>query len=221
LTTISDLFYLEDDKMPRKRYSKYKKPPTETKQPSNEVLEDTLATFTKIQQRQTKTNIETSKSIPKSKKIVILPAIAIVVSIIFVSMFFFNPPGSNSPPQPGTGEQIGSTIQIEISDITSTAKFYSYNDNGVSIRYFAVRGTDNLVRVAIDACDVCYTEKKGYTQVSNNMRCKNCGKNFAIDNLGTDNLQGGCWPSYLPVTTETEVISIEISDLSLKRFMFA
>ncbi len=221
MISISHLFCLEDDKMPRKRYTKYKKPPTETKQPSNEVLEDTLATFTKIQQRQTKTNIETSNSIPKSKKIVILPAIAIVISILFVSMFLFNPPGSNSSSQTGTGEQIGDTIQIEMSDITNTAKFFSYNDNGVSIRYFTVRGTDNLVRVAIDACDVCYTEKKGYTQVGNNMRCKNCGLDFVIDNLGVDNQEGGCWPSYLPVTTETEVISIEISDLSLKRFMFA
>ena len=207
--------------MTRKRYSKYKKPTTETKLPSNEVLEDTLAIFAKVQQRHAKAKIETSNSMPKSNKRVILTAMPIVIIILFASMFFFNPPGSNSSPQTGTGEQIGDTIQIKISDITNTAKFFSYNDNGISIKYFVVKGTNNLVRVAIDACDVCYTAKKGYTQENSNMKCKNCEQEFAIESLGTDNIEGGCWPSYLPIKTEAETISIKISDLRLKSFMFA
>ena len=108
-----------------------------------------------------------------------------------------------------------------MTDITNTAKFFSYNDNGVTIRYFAAKGIDNLVRVATDACDVCFSEKKGYVQAGTFMKCINCGQEFAIDNLGTKNLQGGCWPSYLPFTTDTENIVIKITDLSQKRFMFA
>ena len=110
---------------------------------------------------------------------------------------------------------------MKTTDITNTAKFFRYNDNGVTIRYFAARGTDNLVRVATDACDVCFTEKKGYVQAGTAMKCINCGQVFSIDNLGTENLQGGCWPSYLPFTTDTENIVIKISDLSQKRFLFA
>ncbi len=207
--------------MTRKRYTKYKKSTTETKLSSNEVLEDTLALFEKVQQRHTKAKIETTNSIPKSNKKVILPAIPIAIIILFASLFFFNQPGTNSNPQTGTGEQIGDTIQIKMSDITNVVKFFSYYDKGVSIRYFVVIGIDDLVHVALDACDVCYTAKQGYTQENNNMLCKNCGLEFAIENLGTDNLEGGCWPSYLPVKTEDDAISIKISDLRLKSFMFA
>jgi uncharacterized membrane protein len=218
---LASIFFLEGDKMPRKRYTKYKKSNTETKQTSNEVLEDTLATFAKVQQRHAKTKIETSNSTPTSKKIVILPVAIVVIIILFASGIFFNPPSSNSSPRTGTGEQYGDTIQIKMSDITNTAKFFSYNDNGILIRYFVVKGTDNLVHVAIDACDVCYTEKRGYKQENNYMKCENCGQKFVIENLGTDNLEGGCWPSYLPVKIEVEAISIKISDLRLKSFMFA
>jgi uncharacterized membrane protein len=207
--------------MPRKRYSRIKKSIDDTKTTSKEEADEILSILTKIQQKQTKVKKISAKSQPKQKKVFILPVI-FVISIIFISIFYFNQPYNDSfSQQTNSGVQSGNNILLKMTDITNTAKFFIYNDNGVTIRYFAARGTDNLVRVATDACDVCFSEKKGYVQAGTVIKCINCGQEFAIDNLGTKNLQGGCWTSYLPFTTDTENIVIKISDLRQKRFMFA
>lgn len=111
-------------------------------------------------------------------------------------------------------------VSIPLSEIGSNAKFYSYDSNGVEIKYFAVEGSDGNVHVAFDACDVCYEAKKGYEQQGNVMKCINCGLTFPIMELGVTNSGGGCWPSYLPTRTDDENIIIEKSDLDNKRYMF-
>jgi len=114
----------------------------------------------------------------------------------------------------------GNEVLIPLSEITSDAKFYSYESGGVDIRYFAVRGSDGEIHVAFDACDVCYDAKLGYQQNGGNMRCTNCGKEFGIVSIGTDNVAGGCWPSYLPIRMDGENVKIYISDLVANRYMF-
>jgi len=117
--------------------------------------------------------------------------------------------------------QDGNNLIISESSLNTNAKFYSYTDNNVKIYFFAMIGTDNEVHIAFDACDVCYTEKKGYSQDGTNMVCNNCGNIFLITSIGTENLQGGCWPSHLPVLINNGEISMTISDIVLKRYMFA
>lgn len=117
--------------------------------------------------------------------------------------------------------QDGNNLIIAESSLNANAKFYSYTDNNVKIYFFAMLGTDNEVHIAFDACDVCYTEKKGYSQDGTNMVCNNCGNVFLITSIGTENLQGGCWPSHLPVLINNGEISMTISDIVLKRYMFA
>jgi len=111
-------------------------------------------------------------------------------------------------------------IKIPLSEIDGTADFYSYDSDGVEIKYFTVKGSDGEVRVAMDACDVCYHAKKGYTQVGDVMRCINCGLEYSISGIGTENIKGGCWPSFLPKTSNEDYVVIKISDLESKKFMF-
>jgi uncharacterized membrane protein len=111
-------------------------------------------------------------------------------------------------------------VRIPISNLSTTAKFYSFDSNGVTIRYFAVKDNSGSVHVAFDACDVCYEAKKGYTQNGDVMQCINCGKTFSITGIGTDNTAGGCWPSYLPMKIDSDNIVIKISDLKAKSYMF-
>jgi len=115
---------------------------------------------------------------------------------------------------------VGSQIKIPLSDIDTDAKFYSYIVDGVEMRYFALLGPDEDVHVALDACDVCYGAKKGYTQVGDVMRCINCGNQYPVNSLGTENTAGGCWPSYLPIKIDGDNIVIEKSDLEKKIYMF-
>ncbi|KYK22493.1 hypothetical protein AYK24_02140 [Thermoplasmatales archaeon SG8-52-4] len=112
------------------------------------------------------------------------------------------------------------TIIIPLGEITSEAEFYTYKYNGIDIEFFAVKTSNNQIHIALDACDLCYREKKGYEQVGNVMKCLNCGLTFEINKIGTENLGGGCWPSYIPIKFNGENVVIEKKDLEEKVYMF-
>ena len=109
-------------------------------------------------------------------------------------------------------------VKIPLSNITNTLSFYTYKSNGTAIKFFAVKGTDGNVHVAFDACDVC--GPKGYKQSGNDVVCNNCGKHFAINDIGTANLKGGCWPSHLPMSVSGNSVVIKTSDLVTKESVF-
>jgi uncharacterized membrane protein len=113
-----------------------------------------------------------------------------------------------------------SAIRIPISEVSTSAKWYTYDSDGLKVRYFLVKGTDGKIHLGTDACDVCYKNKKGYQQDGNVLTCNNCGQTFAINNLGEENLSGGCWPSYLPMKIENNYVIIQRTDLNAKEFMF-
>lgn len=121
-----------------------------------------------------------------------------------------------------TSEESGpvTALQIPTAEVTTDAKWYPYDSDGVVIRFFCVRSNDGEIHVAFDACDVCYEEKKGYRQEGIQMTCNNCDKSFPIKAIGSENMAGGCWPSYLPMSIEDDYIIIKISDLEEKKYMF-
>ena len=121
----------------------------------------------------------------------------------------------NTPPRQNQTE-----IRIPLSDIGTTASFYPHDSDGVTVRYFAVKDTQGTVHVAFDACDVCYEAKKGYKQIGTEMQCLNCGRQFAITSIGTENIAGGCWPSYLGMEIDGNDIVIKKTDLEAKTYMF-
>jgi uncharacterized membrane protein len=104
-------------------------------------------------------------------------------------------------------------ITIPLSEVSTTAKFYTFNDKGININYFTVLGSDGKPRTAFDACDVC-GGSKGYSQRGNDMVCNNCGRFFSIDDIGTKNGPGGCWPSFLEHKIEGDNIIIKKSNLA-------
>jgi uncharacterized membrane protein len=113
------------------------------------------------------------------------------------------------------------TIQLPFSKLTKQAQFFSYKSkNNVSIRYFGLLDEKGSPHLAFDACDVCYGAKKGYMQQGDRAVCKNCGNAYPIQAIGTQNVQGGCWPSYLPIKIEGQQINIAINDLEKKEYMF-
>jgi hypothetical protein len=50
--------------------------------------------------------------------------------------------------------------------------------------------------------------------------CINCGNKYPTDGIGTENKQGGCWPSYVPMKVEDGKVIIKASDLKAKAYMF-
>jgi hypothetical protein len=128
-----------------------------------------------------------------------------------------NPDNNGTDPDP---DPVVEAISIPTKECTLDVKWYEYNSNGVDIRFFCGRSSDDEIHVAFDACDVCYEYKKGYSQDKSLMVCNACRKTFPIKAVGTENKAGGCWPSYLPMKIEDDKIIILISDLEEKRYMF-
>lgn len=118
----------------------------------------------------------------------------------------------------GIEEDCGS-VSIPLSDITTSLNKYEYEENGVVIKYLAVLGSDGEPRIAFDGCDICGGQK-GYEQKGSDVACINCGKAFKIDDIGSKNEPGGCWPSYLPFTIEGDDVVIQTKDLIEGSFRF-
>ncbi len=111
-------------------------------------------------------------------------------------------------------------FEIPISELSTTATFYTWDAPKATISFFAVLDHGAGVHVAFDACDVCYGAKKGYSQDGDQMVCKNCGNKFDITGIGTTNQGGGCWPGYLPITTDDQNVYIEFADLEAGSWYF-
>jgi uncharacterized membrane protein len=73
------------------------------------------------------------------------------------------------------------------------ATFFDYvAGDKTRVRFFVVKGSDGVYRAALDACDVCYTAKKGYSQDGDDMICKQCRQRFPISRVNEE--AGGCNP---------------------------
>lgn len=159
----------------------------------------------------------------KSRTIMVLAIIAIAV--IVGGVYFVILTGEDEvihvyKPLESTMFQNETYVWVPLAGITDEAEFFEYDSEGVGIRFFTVIGSDGEVRVALDACDVCYNAKRGYRQVDDDMQCINCGNRYSIDGLGTENIGGGCWPSYLPIEILEDNVYIKITYLENKQFMF-
>ncbi len=131
--------------------------------------------------------------------------------------------GSNNGIQNSLSPDSGSSdgyVAIPLSEISKNLKKYTYNAGGVEVRYLVVLGSDGKVRTAFDACDVC-GGAKGYRQNGNIVACNTCGKTFKIDDLGTKNTPGGCWPSFLANKIEGNNILVSKKELQAGAFRFA
>jgi len=110
-------------------------------------------------------------------------------------------------------------IEIPLSDASKVLTKYDYNAKGTNVKYFVVLGSDGEVKTAFDGCDVCGGHK-GYSQRGSDVICNNCGKVFRIDDIGTKNGPGGCWPSFLDHKIEGDTILISKTELAKGAFRF-
>ena len=92
-------------------------------------------------------------------------------------------------------------IILDTSNITSTAPFVNYDDQGIIIQLILVRGTDNKVRIALNTCQICNPSPKAYfIQEGEYLVCQNCGIKFHINKIGIE--REGCNPT--PVEEKQE-----------------
>ncbi len=91
------------------------------------------------------------------------------------------------------------------------ARHYSYREGDTLVRLFVVRDMQGTVRTALDACEQCRLEGKGYTLRDGAMLCVNCGQKFALNRIGL--VKGGCNPHPFPHEMRGDVITINAKAL--------
>jgi len=148
--------------------------------------------------------------------------ILVIAALSYSSISIKSTPATSEQPTSGqlASDAQESVARIPVSEVSTSAKWYTYDSDGLKVRYFLVKGTDGKIHLGTDACDVCYKNKKGYKQDGNVLTCINCEKTFAINNLGVENLSGGCWPSYIPMKIENNNVIIQKTDLDAKQYLF-
>ena len=109
-------------------------------------------------------------------------------------------------------KSVNGKIMIPLSDINDgNAHHFQYKNDGTSIKFFVVKSSDGIVRAAFDACDVCFPEKKGYTQDGDFMICNNCGRRFHSTRINV--VEGGCNPAPLNREVVADNLVIKVEDV--------
>ena len=110
-------------------------------------------------------------------------------------------------------------LVFSVSDVNDgDAHYYSYNSNGIDIRYFVLKSSDGTIRAAFDTCDVCYKALKGYRQEGNEMVCNNCDMRFRTDKINV--VKGGCNPAPLKRQQVGDQIVIAAADIEKGAWYF-
>jgi uncharacterized membrane protein len=109
---------------------------------------------------------------------------------------------------PGAGED----VSIPVSELSGKARFYEYKTaSGKTVRFFALKSPDGAYRAALDACDVCFHAKKGYSQEGEDMVCNNCGMHFPSAKV--NEAKGGCNPVGLERKVAGDKLNISAKEL--------
>ncbi len=91
------------------------------------------------------------------------------------------------------------------------AHYYTYMNGDQPIEFFILWSNDGVVRAAFNACDSCFSSRRGYLQDGDEMVCQNCGLRFASDQINV--VRGGCNPSPLQRVVDGDTLVIQEEDL--------
>ena len=139
-----------------------------------------------------------------------LAGIAMVAVIAVAALVVMNRGGTETATATAAAPSGDVTIPIaQVND--GQAHFYSFDAGGTSVKYFVLADKNGKVRAALDACEVCFAQKKGYHQEGDTMVCNNCGKVFPSDQINV--ITGGCNPIPLDKTISGGQLTITTDSL--------
>ncbi|MDF2671785.1 MAG: hypothetical protein K0R09_50 [Clostridiales bacterium] len=127
-------------------------------------------------------------------------ALGLVIVVIFITGYLLLGNKANKDNGVKTSNTENS-IKIKKEEISSTAKFYPYESDGIKMEVLAVKANDGTIRTALNTCQVCYPSGRGYyIQDGDELECQNCGNRFQLDMIEV--IKGGCNP--VPVLDENK-----------------
>jgi uncharacterized membrane protein len=127
----------------------------------------------------------------RTKMHLMLAALALVAVAAVAAVVVMNRGGGEVAT--ATTAAPGGDVTMPVAQVNDgKAHFYSYDAGGTTVKYFVLADKTGKVRAALDACIVCYAQKKGYHQQGDAMQCNNCGKVFPSAKINV--ITGGCNP---------------------------
>lgn len=140
-----------------------------------------------------------------------LAGVALVAVVAVAAFVLMNRGGGETAT--ATAAAPGGDVTIPISQVQDgKAHFYSFDAGGTTVKYFVLADQNGKVRAALDACEVCFAQKKGYHQEGDTMVCNNCGKVFPSDQINV--ITGGCNPIPLDKTISGGQLTITAGSLT-------
>jgi len=164
-----------------------------------------------MSERETKREQFNEKS--GSGKKLLAPVIIVVVAALAAGGWFLFGARNVGGPELVSAGQDG-TIRLAAADYEDgQARFYRFQGRTGPIDFFVVKSDDGVIRSALDTCDVCYKEQKGYHQEGHEMVCNNCGQRFPTDKINV--IKGGCNPA--PLNRQMVGNSVVIAAADIER----
>jgi uncharacterized membrane protein len=140
-----------------------------------------------------------------------LAGIALVAVIAVAAVIMMNRGGAQAAT--ATAAAPSGNVTMPVSQVNDgKAHFYTYNAGGTTVRYFVLADKTGTVRVALDACEVCFAQKKGYHQQGDAMVCNNCGKVFPSSQINV--ITGGCNPIPVAKSISGGQLTIDTNSLT-------
>ena len=145
-------------------------------------------------------------------KILVLVGVALAAVVAYVVTGAGGEHAASGVGGDGKLKAVNGEVSLPVSELSEKARFYEYRtESGKTVRFFAVKSSDGVYRAALDACDVCFAAKKGYSQEGEDMVCNNCGMHFPSAKV--NEVKGGCNPVGLERKVNGDRLSLSAKEL--------
>ena len=141
----------------------------------------------------------------------------LVISVFSLSFlrFYVDREVPLSPPENYTIAEGMAVISLEQLEDDKLHRYEYITEQGISMRFIAIKKSENSYGVGLDACDIC--GPSGYFERNNEVICKLCD---VVMNKATIGFPGGCNPVPIPYIVHDGNIKIKISDLESEAHRF-
>jgi uncharacterized membrane protein len=145
-------------------------------------------------------------------------AVVIVLLAAGAAAYFLTGAKTSLPAAAGVAAT-GDVVAIPVAALDDgKARYFEHRHDDLTIRYFAIKSADGVIRAAFDACDVCWRAGKGYAHEGDYMVCRNCGMRFHSNQV--NEVKGGCNPAPLERRVENGKLLIRVSDITAGKGFF-
>jgi Membrane iron-sulfur containing protein FtrD-like len=130
--------------------------------------------------------------------VVIVAALAAVIVVVMTGRSGATTVQASAP---SASSPTAAAVSIPLAKVAQKASFYAIDSGGTQVKFFVMKASDGKIRNAFDACQVCFSQKKGYHQEGDQIVCNNCGRRFDSALIGIE--RGGCNPVPFETTTSS------------------